>query len=620
MGVKFRDDESGFREIGDHDLIYCARKTLCSVASGDAEDYRELLSAMNREKLGIEEVAMLVTNLNALSGSVTYIENVQHDELLSAIFEKSLWDYKPDVMDALIKFIKLLAISSGKYVDRCLKMLTDQFCPPDRLPILKILARKDQVLSRVHSALKYIADMMPLSPMRLGPIVLDGMPPSRCSEIHTVIYVENMLKLDLGGFVRNLMLAGVVDLLLNLDVCIFNLQIGLDSKGIFEMEQEDVNESTDHDLNDDSERPRQLSPKNSEAKAIAKEIAEKLDSLMVLIFEHLESCGGHLIQTFQTLLDSFMKTVLTAYKSKFSQFVIFYACAFDPGNCGVTFALKLEDKFFCSTNFPNIRMSAVAYLASYLSRAKFLSVYVVAGTLERLVDWCFKYIEMLDDEINPEAHRIFYSGCQAIMYLLCFRMRSMMDDPQLKSWLVRLPLESILNNKLSPLKVCLPSIVLEFLRQAKAARLFMTSEEFNFDDYLESELSREFGGMERLDMFFPFDPCLLKKSDSFFCIQSYIRPNFIFWSMVQPTYDDEDSSDEDVGEAFAGDDDDDGGMDYGIMQSLEEQHFDFDEFDSSLNKMSITPKDSLHSRFGGAINQPMRMPSRIRPSTSPESL
>ncbi|PQQ15279.1 RNA polymerase I-specific transcription initiation factor RRN3 isoform X2 [Prunus yedoensis var. nudiflora] len=69
-------------------------------------------------------------------------------------------------------------------------------------------------------------------------------------------------------------------------------------------------------------------------------------------------------------------------------------------------------------------------------------------------------------------------------------------------------------------------------------------------------------------MFFPFDPCLLKLSDS------YIRPNFIFWSMVQPTYDDEDSSDEDVGEAFAGDDD--GGMDYGILQCLEEQHFNFD--------------------------------------------
>lgn len=63
--------------------------------------------------------------------------------------------------------------------------------------------------------------------------------------------------------------------------------------------------------------------------------------------------------------------------------------------------------------------------------------------------------------------------------------------------------------------MCLPSIVNEFLRQSKAAGLFMTLDKFDFDDYLESELSKEFGGRERLDMFFPFDPCLLKKSDRF---------------------------------------------------------------------------------------------------------
>lgn len=64
-------------------------------------------------------------------------------------------------------------------------------------------------------------------------------------------------------------------------------------------------------------------------------------------------------------------------------------------------------------------------------------------------------------------------------------------------------------------QVCLPTVVMEFLRQAKAARLFTMSENFDFDDYLDSELSRAFGGMERLDIFFPFDPCLLKRSDRF---------------------------------------------------------------------------------------------------------
>lgn len=89
--------------------------------------------------------------------------------------------------------------------------------------------------------------------------------------------------------------------------------------------------------------------------------------------------------------------------------------------------------------------------------------------------------------------------------------------------------------------------------------------------------------------------------------------------MVRRTYEEEKegSSDEDGDEAFAVDNEENV-MDYEILQCLEEQQFD--EVDNALNKMSITPKDSLHNRFGGAINKPMRMPSRIRPSTSPESI
>lgn len=80
--------------------------------------------------------------------------------------------------------------------------------------------------------------------------------------------------------------------------------------------------------------------------------------------------------------------------------------------------------------------------------------------------------------------------------------------------------------------------------------------------------------------------------------------------MVRPTYDDgqEDGSDEEVDEAPLG----------GNTKSHED--FVLDEFDSAMNQMSITPKDSLKHRFGGALKEPLRMPSRIRPSTSPESL
>lgn len=61
----------------------------------------------------------------------------------------------------------------------------------------------------------------------------------------------------------------------------------------------------------------------------------------------------------------------------------------------------------------------------------------------------------------------------------------------------------------------MPSIVNEFLRQARAASLFHASVNSTHEDAVESDLSKAFGGLNRLDMFFPFDPYLLKESDRF---------------------------------------------------------------------------------------------------------
>ncbi|KAA8547617.1 hypothetical protein F0562_004046 [Nyssa sinensis] len=586
MGVELATKTIGFAEMedvnfSDSELIYHVRDALRSVPLGDSDSYDQLIGVMfHNERLTPEEVALLVTSLKALSGAVSYIDIVHHWSLLSAIFGMSMWNYGPDVMEALVELIISLAASSGKYVDSCLLMLVNNFMPPRSfLELLKQphgVARKDQVLYHVHSALKGIADLVPLAPLKLQDIITQRMPHIFKEEPLIVIYVENMLILEsgaLGEVIGSMMLIAVVDRLIDLDV-----EIGWDeilqddsSKGIFEMELEDVEGTADDAENDNDE----------------------------LLIE----CG-RLIQVYETLLQSFQKTVLTAYKSKFAQFVMFYASSLDPENCGCEICQDAGRYFY-------EWMSAVAYLASYLSRAKFLSASFVATILERLVNWCFNYLQIQDGDINPETHRVFYSGCQAIMYVLCFRMRSMTGVPHLKSRLLLLPFEAILKHPLNPLKVCLPSIVEEFLRQAKAAHLFTLSETFVFNDLLESELSRAFGGMERLDMFFPFDPYLLKKSDRF------IRPNFVHWSMVRTTYDDDEegSSDDDVAENFG-----ENIADEGMACSFEEHDLDLDEFDYSLNKMSITPKNSLIYRFRGESRGPMQMPSRIRPSTSPESL
>ncbi|XP_044500520.1 RNA polymerase I-specific transcription initiation factor RRN3 isoform X1 [Mangifera indica] len=596
MGMEVQNHKVESHEMGsisDSELVYHVKETLRAVPLGDRHNYELLVAVMHLES----DRDVLEPSLRALSCAVSYLDIVHHEALLTSIFNTNMWAYEPYEMDALMALIISLAASNGKYVDSCLTMLVTNFTPPRTKDDKSYsIGKKNQVIPRVHAALKNITDLVPLAPLRLSPIVLQGLPTvhnKHDSLKMIVIYVENMLELEkgeLGELVRCPMLMALVDRLIDLDV-----EIGWDDnshddsgKGIFEMDLEDTEEAACHAEQDIDKLPKGSLSWKSGKEQIA---AELLDQLMVLTFEHLKSCQseGRLIEVFDILLQSFQITVLNAYKSKFAQFVMFYACALDPENCGVRFSTMLAGLFVSGVHSQLTRMSAVSYLASFLSRAKFLSASFVIRFLKRLVDWCLEYCKVHGGDINPKAHRVFYSGCQAIMYVLCFRMRSIMDIPRLKSQLLLMPLETILKHELNPFKVCLPSVVCEFLRQSKAAHLFTVSKTFIFNDLLESELSRAFGGLERLDMFFPFDPCLLKKCDS------YIRPNFVYWSMVRTTYHDDDevdSSEEDVDEDFVDGKGDDV-MEDG-MRSDEEEDPDDDEFDyNALSKMSITPKNCV---------------------------
>ncbi|XP_014516726.1 RNA polymerase I-specific transcription initiation factor RRN3-like [Vigna radiata var. radiata] len=599
-------------------LVHHFRSVLDAVKTGDRGNYDELVSYLYpKRNLSPDEVAILVTTLKALSGAVSYIDSDHHESLLFAVSRMSLWNNGTEVMDALLELITSLAATNGKYIDWCLEMLVKHFVPPfymhGSLDNENGNNWKNKVLSRVHAALEEIADLVPLAPLRLCPIVVQNMPSVFSNDREIVLYVENMLKLESGAIgetVGSTVLPALVDRLLELDVEIgWDGILQEDTRGIFDMELEDIIKFAEEDENSDSMPQSELFNRENLQGKQDKKVVEKLDNLIVLALLHLESCqsSGRLAEVFDILLHSFQKTVLNAYKSKFTQFVMFYACALDPEGCGVKFAMVLADIFVSDVNPPITRMSAVAYLASYLSRAKFLSAALVTTIIQSLVDQCYAYCKLRDSGMNPRAHQVFYSGCQAIMYILCFRMRSLMDVPRLKLQLLNMPMEAIWKHKLCPLKVCLPTVVVEFLRQAKAAKLFMASESFVFNDMLESDLSKAFGGMDRLDMFFPFDPCLLKKSES------YIRPHFVRWSKVRTTYDDDDDNVSEVSESGSEATDDDfvdtntkDMIDDDMMVTVEDL-----DFNPDLNKMSITPKNSLKH---------LRMPARIRPSTSPESL
>ncbi|XP_042063422.1 RNA polymerase I-specific transcription initiation factor RRN3-like [Salvia splendens] len=606
MGAPDMDELS----FTDSQLHFYVKDALKAAIQGDCDFYNQLVAVIHRkERLSAADVALLVTCLKAVTGAVSCIHISHHKSLLAAILRMSLWDYGTNVMDALLELLVALASSNGEHVNLCLEMLVSNFVPPSayfekhRGP-----SKKSEVLDRVHSTLIDIANLVPLSPLILEKIVRDKMPHVYVKEQPIVMYVENMLRLEsgaMGELVGSMALIVLMDKLVELDVEIAWKDILEDDfqKDVFDFELEDLAEPADNFNQENKEFTREASMQ----RFCSGNHPEKLDSLMVLTFEHLKCCfeTGRLVQVFEILLQSFRITVLTAYKSKFAQFVMFYACSLDPENCGKLFADALVDIFVNGVH-PEWRMSAVAYLASYLARAKFLPVPLIAIMLERVVDWCSKYCKNWGSDINPKAQKVFYAGCQATMYVLCFRMKQMLAIPRLKSQLQLMQIDAILGHPLKPLQVCLPSIVDEFLRQAKENRVCFLPERLADQDFLESKHSTVFGGTEKLGMFFPFDPILLPNCDR------YIRPNYVYWSMVRSSYDEEGTSDEDVADAYDCED----GMsipDDRSGKGCDEEDCDADEFSPSFEKMSITPRDSSH-RFGG------RMPSRIRPSMSPESL
>ncbi|CAI9117222.1 OLC1v1018571C1 [Oldenlandia corymbosa var. corymbosa] len=524
------------------------KNALNSALQGDSTHYEELVDLIHHsQRSNPVKAAMLATCLKTISSAVASIDIVQHRSLLEGIFSMCLWKFNTCVMDALLELIISLASFSAVPLDLCLEMMVSNFVPPayllEYLNRPHYVERKKKVFDRVHASLETIFDLVPLSALSLERIVRERMPSVYHREPIILMYVENMLRLEsgtMGKLVRNSMLMAIMVRLIDLDVEI----------------------PWDVILHDDFVK----------GDFGANSMAEKLDSLMVVTLEHikLSSESGRLPLVFETLLQSFKSTVLTAYKSKFAQFVIFYACSLDPENCGQQFAITLLE-IFLGNPYLQCRMSAVAYLASYLSRAMFVSDSLVVYMLERLVYWCIEYCKNRDgvSSSNPRAHQMFYAGCQAFMYILCFRFRSLILVPRFKSKLALLRVGEILKHPLNPLKVCLPSIVEEFLRVVRSSGVFAVPENSPASSGLvESELSRAFGGSERLDMFFPFDPYLLKKSGSL------ISPIFVYWSMVVSPYheqeddDEKDSSDEDEADVSVGGD---------RMMSFDDDDFEVDD-------------------------------------------
>lgn len=146
---------------------------------------------------------------------------------------------------------------------------------------------------------------------------------------------------------------------------------------------------------------------------------------------------------FHTLLSIFDRTILRTFKSRYTQFLIFWYTSLDPEFSDVFQGMLVDRALFensadstTQNNTPAVtRAAAASYLGSFVSRAAFVDregTRRVVGVLCDFLKAHLDTIEVLDGFMSGsmEQNTVFYAVTQAVFLIFCFRWRDLLEDEQ----------------------------------------------------------------------------------------------------------------------------------------------------------------------------------------------
>lgn len=302
---------------------------------------------------------------------------------------------------------------------------------------------------------------------------------------------------------------------------------------------------------------------------------------------------------FHALLSIFDRAIIRTFKSRYTQFLIFWYSSLDPEFSDL-FQGMLVEKALLDENLPMVtRIAASSYISSFVSRATFVDKESTRDVVSVLCDFLTSRMDALDHtlrvggELSGTYCGMFYAVCQAVFLIFCFRWRDLIEDQvedvdeltelhagrPVKKWLPKLyVLERAVSSLLNPLKVgrffkcrvlryvsdgasqyCASNVVMQFARVAHAADfiycypiLEANKRSSDGDPSQRTPAHQTFvpppQANTELSTFFPFDPYKLPKSSR------YIDGVYREWSAVAIEEEDDEGEDdcEDIDSARIG--------------------------------------------------------------------
>ncbi|KAG8773840.1 hypothetical protein FRC16_005276 [Serendipita sp. 398] len=297
----------------------------------------------------------------------------------------------------------------------------------------------------------------------------------------------------------------------------------------------DVSSEVDFDSEDGSV-DKDVDPKEVERRAArVKGMVAKLDGIMGLLLKWLERTAPSIRSTsiptqhphFVTLLSIFDRTILTTFKSRYTQFLLFYLVS-QPSEPFIQSALAGGEKEPSARSISNphtdiflgsllhntlmpqtppvpmlTRVACASYLASFVSRALCVSRDDCRRVMAVCCQWADGHLTGLenvllgtDSSLMAEENEIFggvggaqtelgvfYAITQAIFLVFCFRWRDLLEavereededeeeeeeaqvSVRKRRWMVELNVvQRLIVSPLNPLKVCSPNVVQQFSR------------------------------------------------------------------------------------------------------------------------------------------------------------
>ncbi|KAG8904752.1 hypothetical protein FRB99_001229 [Tulasnella sp. 403] len=610
----------------------------------------------------------------ALTHVVSTLER-SHAPLVEALIEMDLTKMDEIFIKSYVRFMAMLISAKPEYLQSLLSRVVEGFNydpePEPSAPSGASSQARDGVLNVVHNhlhdLLRRLLLLVPTMIPALKDLIIEHFPYKKEGAIYQTVYISNLLKMaSYCPDLRDSILATIVDRTLQIDV---EIQVELDDLDdpMFDpgalsqdpalrppslgSDDDDTDSFSDVSWDESSED----APSRHQAENIARvrDMIAKLDAILKLLFDHIlgsespsflpstdtesnpstptdptRSLFSTLdpqsirISRFDILLSIFDRAILSTFKSRYTQFLLFWYSSIHSDFCDRFLGLLVARALQESDTPSVIRCAAAAYVASFVSRAQFVEREMTRGVMGSLCGFLQGQLDSVDQlianndkdylHINTTHFEPFYAVAQAVFLIFCFRWRDLLgDDAGIdelddigisntagKRWIPHLDImQRVISSPLNPLKFCSPNVAQQFARVSQSTGLVYC---YNI---MENNKRAEWGalsvasvgadtknstptrvviqpegeGKADLRFFFPFDPYKLPLS------QSYITGIYREWNSV--AIDD----DEDEGES-----DDEGDGRPSEMQVLDPAEVVQD------------PEEELTHGFGGMSISPMR--------------